>query len=173
MLRRLHQNTTFLVLAGTISGTVLGCALARCRSWDALRGTVDPLPEDFSERTAALRIRRVAQRKRSRRARPETLVRWIELSSVSARVSEHPSGIKGAEPQVESAASLEFSGTLNEPIRDTRDVEIVLYATDQTRAGGGPPPWIGSVDNFRPFRVPLSMDLRQRLGCVTRATRVA
>jgi hypothetical protein len=39
---------------------------------------------------------------------------------------------------------------MDEPIRDTRDVEIVLYATDDPRPGRDPTPWIGLVHGIRP-----------------------
>ena len=39
---------------------------------------------------------------------------------------------------------------MDEPIRDTRDVEIVLYAADDPKPGRDPTPWIGLVHGIRP-----------------------
>lgn len=70
--------------------------------------------------------------------------------SEGSYLSLQPSGEKTVEPLIEGTASLDLTGTLNEPVRDTRDVEIAVYATDRMQAGKGPPAWIGSINGFRP-----------------------
>jgi len=77
-------------------------------------------------------------------------MRRIDISAVSARISVHPSGEKGEEPQLESTASLELTGTIDEPIREVRDVLITLYSTERATVGTDPLPWIGLIHGFRP-----------------------
>jgi hypothetical protein len=55
-----------------------------------------------------------------------------------------------AEPHIHGSATIELTGTINEPVRETRDVEIVLYADDDPTLGTGPPAWIGLVERTRP-----------------------
>jgi len=61
---------------------------------------------------------------------------------------------RGEEPRVNSTGRIELTGTMDEPIRDTRDVEIVLYAADDPKPGSNPMPWIGLVHGVRPVMRP-------------------
>jgi hypothetical protein len=57
---------------------------------------------------------------------------------------------RGEEPQINSYARIEPTGTLDEPVRDTRDVEIVLSPADEPKPGSEPMPWIGLIHGLRP-----------------------
>ena len=57
---------------------------------------------------------------------------------------------RGAELQLFEHSANRMTGTMDEPIRDTRDVEIVLYAADDPKPGRDPTPWIGLVHGIRP-----------------------
>jgi hypothetical protein len=98
----------------------------------------------------------MATPKRSKKPRVETLMRVITISGVNAGVSLSPSGKRGEDPTFHSSARLELVGTLDEPIRDVRDVEITLYSTPQDRVAVGkdPMPWIGLIHGFRPVLRP-------------------
>jgi hypothetical protein len=87
---------------------------------------------------------------RRTRRRNETLVRFVTINAVSAGTSISAAQEKGAEPHISSTARIELTGTMDQPIRDTRDVEIVLYAADDPKPGSGPTPWIGLVHGVRP-----------------------
>jgi hypothetical protein len=56
------------------------------------------------------------------------------------------------QPEFESYGSIELTGTMDEPIRDVRDVEITLYSAtaEPVRVGKEPVPWIGLIHGFRP-----------------------
>ena len=57
---------------------------------------------------------------------------------------------KGEEPQFGSNVAVELKGVLDDPIRHTRDIEIVLYPTDEPRPGKEPSPWIGLIHGITP-----------------------
>lgn len=94
------------------------------------------------------------RKKRRARRRPETLRRFIDISGVSAGVSFGAAQERGEDPRLDSYARIELTGTLDEPVRDTRDVEIVLYPKDDPKPGAGPPPWIGLIHGVRPVMRP-------------------
>jgi hypothetical protein len=89
-------------------------------------------------------------RKRHTRRRIETLVRFVAINAVSAGTSISAAQERGAEPHLSSTARIELTDTMDEPIRETRDVEIVLYASDDPKPGRDPTPWIGLVHGIRP-----------------------
>ena len=95
------------------------------------------------------------RKKRPKRRRPETLMRFIDITSVSARVSVSAGQERGGEPEIHSTGSIELTGTMDEPMRDTRDVEISLYSADNPKPGAGPPPWLGYVHGIRPTLRPV------------------
>jgi hypothetical protein len=91
-------------------------------------------------------------KKKRRSRRPETLTRTIAITAVNARVSLSPSSDRDPEPEFDSYASIELIGTMDEPIRDTCDVELTLYSAreEPVRVGKDPVPWIGLIHYFRP-----------------------
>jgi hypothetical protein len=91
-------------------------------------------------------------KKKRRSRRPETLTRTIVITAVNARVSLSPSSDRDPEPEFDSYASIELGGTMDEPIRETCDVELTLYSArdEPVRVGKDPVPWIGLIHNFRP-----------------------
>jgi hypothetical protein len=91
-----------------------------------------------------------ATKNTSLKAKPESLIRSIEINAVDAGVFFSAAQEKGNEPRRSSTARIERTGTMDEPIRDTRDVEIVLYAADDPKPGSDPTPWIGLVHGIRP-----------------------
>jgi hypothetical protein len=91
---------------------------------------------------------------RSTRRTPELLTRFIDITSVSAAVSVGVVQEGRGEPSASTHGQLELTGKLDEPIRDTRDVEIVLYASDDPTPGSSPTPWIGLVHGLRPVMRP-------------------
>ena len=70
----------------------------------------------------------MAKKKRSRSRGPETFMRIVEIARVSAGLTLHPSHEKGADPEFESRGRLELVGTMDEPVRDVRDVCITIYS---------------------------------------------
>jgi hypothetical protein len=90
------------------------------------------------------------RKKRPSRRAPETLARVINISAVSARASVRAAQERGTDPHIHSSASLELTGTMDEPVRETLEIQIVLYAEDNPTLGAGPPPWIGLVERTRP-----------------------
>jgi len=91
-------------------------------------------------------------KKKRRSHRPETLIRTVAITAVNARVSLSPSSDRDPEPEFENWASIELTGTMDEPVRDIRDVEITVYAArdEPVRVGTDPTPWIGLIHGFRP-----------------------
>src|SRR5262249_9595579 len=61
--------------------------------------------------------------------RPETLIRLIEVSSVSGGVSLSPRAEKGQEPRFDGSARLELTGMMDEAVRGIRDIQITLYSS--------------------------------------------
>ena len=55
-----------------------------------------------------------------------------------------------ADPELHVYDRLELTGTMNEPVRETRDVEIFVYSTDEPSAGKDPIPWVGLVHGLKP-----------------------
>ena len=92
----------------------------------------------------------MARKKRRKRQAPETFYRDVSISDAKAWVSMGAGQKKGEEPQFGSYVAVELKGVLDEPIRDTRDIEIVLYPKDDARPGKGPPPWIGAIHGIKP-----------------------
>ena len=72
-------------------------------------------------------------------------MRFIDITSISAGTSFSAGQERGDAPHISTTARVEMTGTMNEPVRQTRDVEIVVYAADDPKSGAGPPPWIGLV----------------------------
>ena len=90
------------------------------------------------------------KKRTSRKQKPETLMRFIDITSISAGTSFSAGQERGDAPHISTTARVEMTGTMNEPVRQTRDVEIVVYAADDPKSGAGPPPWIGLVHGVRP-----------------------
>lgn len=90
------------------------------------------------------------RKSRSRKRKPETLMRFVNITGVSAGTSISAAQERGAEPHLSSTARIELTGTMDEHIRETRDIEIVLYAADDPKPGSDPMPWIGLVHGIRP-----------------------
>jgi hypothetical protein len=73
--------------------------------------------------------RSMAKKRRGRKSRrPETLTRTIAITAVNTRVSLSPSSEREPEPEFESHAMIELTGTMDEPIRD-----IAMYRSRCTR----------------------------------------
>lgn len=81
-------------------------------------------------------------------------MRLIQITGVSAGVSFSARGERDAEPEFSSNARVELTGTMDEPIRDTREVEIVVYPKDDPRPGKDPVPWIGLIHGIKPVMRP-------------------
>src|SRR3954471_4475477 len=92
----------------------------------------------------------MAPRKSASHRRAETLARFIDISAVSARACVRAAQERRAEPHIHSSASLELTGTMDEAVGGTREIEIVLYADANPTLGAGPPAWIGLVERTRP-----------------------
>lgn len=73
------------------------------------------------------------RKKRRARRGPETLVRLVSITSVSVGVSLSAGQERGEEPHITSVGRVELTGTMDEPVRDTRDVEITVYAADDPK----------------------------------------
>jgi hypothetical protein len=92
----------------------------------------------------------MTRKKQRKRQAPETLYREVSISDAKAWVSMGAGQQKGEEPQFGSYIAVELKGVLDEPIRDTRDIEIVLYPKDDARPGTKPMPWIGVIHGIKP-----------------------
>jgi hypothetical protein len=73
---------------------------------------------------------------------------------VSLGVSLNAGQERGEEPHVTTTGRVELTGTMDEPVRDTRDVEITVYVADDPKPGSSPVPWIGLVYGIRPVMRP-------------------
>jgi len=62
-------------------------------------------------------------------------MRSIEITSPSARVSVRAAQEAKGDPTVASTGHLELTGTMDEPVRTTREVHIALYAADDATPG--------------------------------------
>jgi hypothetical protein len=89
-------------------------------------------------------------RKRRKSRRPEMLSRNVSITSFRSSVSLRAVERRGEEPEIESQPWLELRGTIAEPLRDTRDVEIHLYPREQLVVGTARPASVGSIIQIRP-----------------------
>lgn len=95
------------------------------------------------------------RKQRSPGRRPELIVRFVEISSVSARVSIGVVREGKRSPELSSTGHLELTGTMDEVVRNTREVQIVLYSSDDAKLGMEPVPWIGYVHGISPVLRPV------------------
>jgi len=93
-------------------------------------------------------------KKRRARRSTEFLVRFVNITGVSVGVSISAAQERGEEPHITSLGQIELTGTMDEPVRDTRDVEIAVYAADDPKPGSSPVPWIRLVHGMRPVMRP-------------------
>ena len=96
----------------------------------------------------------MARTKRPKRRRPETLIGFVSVTEVKAGLSVHAAQERGEQAHIASTAHVELTGTMDEPVRNTRDVEIVLYPAEVPTPGTEPVPWIGLVHGVRPVLRP-------------------
>jgi hypothetical protein len=75
-------------------------------------------------------------KKSSKRRRPDFLVRFIDITTASAGISLSAGHEKGKEPHIHSSDRIELTGTMDEPVRDTPSVEIVLYSAEAPKMLG-------------------------------------
>jgi hypothetical protein len=88
-------------------------------------------------------------KKRRRRSRQdERLTRTVEISSFSARVSLHVEEPKDADPQLEVRPWLELRGTMNESVRDVRDIVFSVYPKERTSVGTARPASVRPSSRF-------------------------
>jgi hypothetical protein len=66
-----------------------------------------------------------------RKHRPEMLTRSVEISKFRVSLSLQIDEPKLPDPELETTPWLELRGTMNEPIRDVRDVLFSIYAKDR------------------------------------------
>jgi hypothetical protein len=65
-------------------------------------------------------------------------------------------GSRGNEPEFGSHARVEIDGSLDEAVRKTTDIEIVIYHAHDATPGKEPPPCIGHIHGTAPVIAPLS-----------------
>ena len=94
------------------------------------------------------------RKKRLARRRPEMLVRLIDITAVVAAVSVGVVQQGRDEPYASTHGRLELTGTMNEPVRDTRNVEMCSIRLGETTLGTDPTPWIGLINGVRPVLRP-------------------
>jgi hypothetical protein len=88
--------------------------------------------------------------KRPARRRPETVVRFIIVTGVNVGIGISTAQEGGAEPALHSTGRIQVTGTMDEPVRDNRDVKITVYSADNPKPGSDPLPWVGLVHGVRP-----------------------
>jgi hypothetical protein len=85
-----------------------------------------------------------------RKSRMEMLTRAIEISTFRVSLSLQIDEPKLPDPELETTPWLELRGTMNEPIRDTRDVLFSIYPKDKVVVGIARPASVASVIQIRP-----------------------
>ena len=81
---------------------------------------------------------------------PEMLSRTVQVSSFSTRVGLYAIERRGEEPEIDSQPWLELRGTLDEPVREVRDVLISLFPREKVEVGTARPASVASVIQIRP-----------------------
>ena len=87
---------------------------------------------------------------RKRRSRgPETLNRTVEISSFRTSLRVGVDEPRDPEPEIEVKPWLELRGTLDEPVRQIREVVLSLYPDARTKVGTARPPAVGAIIGVR------------------------
>ena len=93
----------------------------------------------------------MTKKKRNRARRDERQSRRFEVGSCGLWTSVSPAQRPGQQLSVEGNAKVGVRGTLDEPIRDVRDVAIAVYPADVPLTGPPEgPACIGYINHFRP-----------------------
>src|SRR5436309_3019567 len=80
----------------------------------------------------------------------EILNRNVEVSSFQTFVSVRAFKERSAEPDIERRPWLELIGTMDEPVREVRDIYIHVHMVDKYQVGTARPPAVGAVVQVRP-----------------------
>lgn len=78
------------------------------------------------------------------------LSRTVEIRSFRASVRLGIEGSRRPDPEIEAKPWLELIGTLEEPVRDVRDIRISLYPENKPTPGPARPPAVGAIIQTRP-----------------------
>ena len=89
---------------------------------------------------------------KTRRAshRPEMWSRTVEIISFRTTVRLYAVTPKGEEPYIDSQPWLELDGTMDEPVRNVRDVVMNMYPKDKLEVGTARPASVGAIVQMRP-----------------------
>ncbi len=88
--------------------------------------------------------------RRVKSLRPEIWTRTITISSFRESIGVHGAHHRGSDPEIESRISLELTGLVDEPVRDTREIEVLVFPEDELRVGTARPVAVGAIIEFRP-----------------------
>jgi hypothetical protein len=88
--------------------------------------------------------------RKTKRRSSELWTRTAAISSIRTSVGSYAAHQRGADPYIESRATLELSGQLEEVVRDVFDVEFHLYPQDEVTVGTARPAAVGAIIQFRP-----------------------
>ena len=80
----------------------------------------------------------------------ELLLRTATLSSACASVSAGASERRGEPPAISGDHWLILRGTLDEPVKDVRDVQFSLHGEEHPQPGPAKPTSVGAVVQMRP-----------------------
>jgi hypothetical protein len=87
-------------------------------------------------------------------------------SRVSLGVSVSAGQERGEEPHITTTGRIELTGTTDELVRDTRTVEITVYAADDPKPGSSLTPWIGLAHGVRPVMRPAIFFSHRDFDCL-------
>jgi len=88
-------------------------------------------------------------KKRTGRKREELLSRFFTVSSVNESVSLHATAPRGLPPAIDSHAHLEVRGTIDEPVGESSELNILFFPKDLVEVGTARPASVGSMDVAR------------------------
>jgi hypothetical protein len=86
---------------------------------------------------------------RRKTRRQELLTRSAEIVSFRASVRLRVQNPKEPEPEIEASPWLELHGTIDEPVRNVREVSINVYPDPRTTVDTARPPAVGAIVGAR------------------------
>lgn len=89
-------------------------------------------------------------KRRPRQRQPEILSRNIVVGSTSFSVDLYVDKRRGSPPTAAGHSYLRLKGVADEPIKDTREVQVQLSPVEEVWLGNTEPPCIGAIIQTRP-----------------------
>jgi hypothetical protein len=108
----------------------------------------EPRPERHGRRDPARR--RDMPRRRQPARRNEIMSRSVDIASFRASVGLHVDEPRSQDPLIEARPWLELRGTMDEAVRNVREIVFSLYPEENVTAGTARPAAVGSIIQVRP-----------------------